>query len=40
MTKTRMTFVLRGGRRVSGEYHGRALMWDLARETSRLALPG
>ena len=38
----RMTFALRGGRRVSGEYHGRELMWDFARDARELRrfLPG
>ncbi len=38
----RMTFTLRNGRRVSGEYHGRELMWDFARDARELRrfLPG
>jgi len=32
----RMTFELRGGRRVTGEYHGRELMWDFARDAREL----
>jgi len=38
----RMTFTLRDGRRVSGEYHGRELMWDFARDARELRrfLPG
>jgi hypothetical protein len=32
----RMTFRLRDGRRVSGEYHGRELMWDFARDAREL----
>jgi hypothetical protein len=32
----RLTFTLRDGRRVSGEYHGRELMWDFARDTREL----
>ena len=32
----RLTFTLRGGRRVSGEYHGRELMWDFARDAREL----
>jgi hypothetical protein len=28
----RLTFALRDGRRVTGEYHGRELMWDFARD--------
>jgi len=32
----RMTFVLRGGRRLTGEYHGRELMWDFARDAREL----
>ena len=38
----RMTFTLRDGRRVTGEYHGRELMWDFARDARELRrfLPG
>jgi hypothetical protein len=38
----RMTFTLRGGRRVTGEYHGRELMGDFARAARELRrfLPG
>ncbi len=38
----RLTFTLRGGRRVTGEYHGRELMWDFARDARELRrfLPG
>ena len=32
----RMTFTLRDGRRVTGEYHGRELMWDFARDALEL----
>jgi 2-methylcitrate dehydratase PrpD len=32
----RMTFTLRDGRRVTGEYHGRELMWDFARDAREL----
>ena len=32
----RMTFALRDGRRVTGEYHGRELMWDFARDAQEL----
>jgi len=32
----RMTVLLRDGRRVSGEYHGRELMWDFARDAREL----
>jgi hypothetical protein len=31
-----MTVVLRDGRRLSGEYHGRELMWDFARDAAEL----
>jgi len=31
-----MTFALRDGRRVTGEYHGRELMWDFARDAQEL----
>jgi hypothetical protein len=31
-----MTFVLRDGRRVTGEYDGRELMWDFARDAREL----
>ena len=38
----RMTFSLSDGRRVTGEYHGRELMWDFARDAHELRrfLPG
>ena len=38
----RLTFVLRDGRRVTGEYHGRELMWDFAKdaEVLRRFVPG
>ncbi len=38
----RMTVTLRDGRRVTGEYHGRELMWDFARDARELRrfLPG
>jgi len=32
----RMTFTLRDGRRLTGEYHGRELMWDFARDAREL----
>src|SRR5256885_8305710 len=32
----RLTFTLRDGRRVTGEYHGRELMWDFARDAEEL----
>jgi 2-methylcitrate dehydratase PrpD len=32
----RLTFVLRDGRRITGEYHGRELMWDFARDAREL----
>jgi hypothetical protein len=32
----RLTFVLRDGRRITGEYHGRELMWDFARDAQVL----
>ena len=32
----RLTFTLRDGRRVAGEYHGRELMWDFARDAREL----
>jgi 2-methylcitrate dehydratase PrpD len=32
----RMTFALRDGRRVTGEYHGRELMWDFAKDAQIL----
>ena len=32
----RMTVTLRDGRRVTGEYHGRELMWDFARDAREL----
>ena len=37
-----MTFTLRDGRRVIGEYRGRELMWDFARDARELRrfLPG
>ena len=31
-----MTFVLRDGRRLVGEYHGRELMWDFAKDAHEL----
>ena len=31
-----MTVTLRDGRRVAGEYHGRELMWDFARDAREL----
>jgi 2-methylcitrate dehydratase PrpD len=38
----RMTVALRDGRRIAGEYHGRELMWDFARDARELRrfLPG
>jgi hypothetical protein len=38
----RMAFVLRDGRRVTDEYHGRELMWDFARDARELRrfMPG
>jgi len=38
----RLTFALKDGRRVTGEYHGRELMWDFARdaEVLRRFVPG
>jgi 2-methylcitrate dehydratase PrpD len=38
----RLTFTLRDGRRLKGEYHGRELMWDFARDARELRrfLPG
>jgi 2-methylcitrate dehydratase PrpD len=38
----RMTFVLRDGRRLAGEYDGRELMWDFARDARELRrfIPG
>ncbi len=38
----RLTVTLRDGRRVTGEYHGRELMWDFARdaEVLRRFVPG
>jgi hypothetical protein len=38
----RLTVTLRDGRRVSGEYHGRELMWDFRRdaEVLRRFVPG
>jgi hypothetical protein len=38
----RLTITLRNGRRVIGEYHGRELMWDFARdaEVLRRFVPG
>jgi 2-methylcitrate dehydratase PrpD len=32
----RLTVVLRDGRRLTGEYHGRELMWDFARDAREL----
>jgi hypothetical protein len=32
----RITFVLRDGRRITGEYGGRELMWDFARDAREL----
>jgi hypothetical protein len=32
----RLTVTLRDGRRVVGEYHGRELMWDFARDAQEL----
>jgi hypothetical protein len=32
----RLTVTLRDGRRVVGEYHGRELMWDFARDAAEL----
>ena len=32
----RLTIVLRDGRRITGEYHGRELMWDFARDAREL----
>jgi hypothetical protein len=32
----RLTVTLRGGRRVVGEYHGRELMWDFAKDAAEL----
>jgi 2-methylcitrate dehydratase PrpD len=32
----RLTVVLRDGRRITGEYHGRELMWDFARDAREL----
>jgi 2-methylcitrate dehydratase PrpD len=32
----RMTFVMKDGRRLTGEYHGRELMWDFARDAQIL----
>src|SRR2546427_7694815 len=32
----RLTVTLRDGRRVAGEYHGRELMWDFARDAAEL----
>jgi 2-methylcitrate dehydratase PrpD len=32
----RLTFVLRDGRHLTGEYHGRELMWDFARDAREL----
>ena len=31
-----MTVTLRDGRRIVGEYHGRELMWDFARDAEQL----
>jgi 2-methylcitrate dehydratase PrpD len=38
----RLTFAVGGGRRVTGEYHGRELMWDFARDAEilRRFVPG
>ncbi|HEX2825981.1 MAG TPA: MmgE/PrpD family protein [Burkholderiales bacterium] len=38
----RITCILRDGRRVSGEYHGRELMWDFAKDAHELRrfIPG
>ena len=38
----RMTFLLKDGRRITGEYHGRELMWDFARDAQELRrfIPG
>src|SRR5207253_9159409 len=38
----RLTIALKNGRRVTGEYHGRELMWDFARdaEVLRRFVPG
>ena len=36
MLALRLTFTLRDGRRVTGEYHGRELMWDFARDAREL----
>ena len=38
----RMTFRLQDGRHVTGEYHGRELMWDFARGARELRrfIPG
>ena len=38
----RLTITLKNGRRVTGEYHGRELMWDFARdaEVLRRFVPG
>jgi len=32
----RLTVTLRDGRRIAGEYHGRELMWDFARDAKEL----
>jgi hypothetical protein len=32
----RLTVTLRDGRRIVGEYHGRELMWDFARDAEQL----
>ena len=32
----RLTLTMRDGRRVAGEYHGRELMWDFARDAREL----
>ena len=32
----RITFMLKDGRRISGEYHGRELMWDFAHDAAQL----
>jgi len=38
----RLTFVLKDGRRITGEYHGRELMWDFAKDAQvlRRFVPG
>ena len=32
----RITFALKDGRRFTGEYHGRELMWDFAKDAQEL----